>query len=153
MRKILLVLMLVGQSSFAARKELKVAIYNNPPHVFANPDGNSSATGAIVEFVNTYLGSRKDLDVKVLTMPFPRCLAEIENKKVDVAFLVAKTSEREKVMSYSTTSLAKTQSRVIVLKDSKLKEIKQFSDLDGWTLGSSQYAYLPPELLDVGGEV
>ncbi len=148
--RILLFLILVTQNSFAMKKEIKIAVYNNPPHVFADPRGATPATGAAIEFINIYFGSRKEFNVKTVVMPFPRCLAEVGSKKVDVGFLFAKTPDREKNLRYSSTSLATTQSRVLVLKDSKLKEIKSFDDLKGLTLGHSAETFIPPELLKLG---
>lgn len=146
---LLLSLFLFPVISVGQPKELKVAVYDFPPHVFPS-QGGGDPTGAIRDFVDQYLNPQHQYVVKWSLSPFARFLMEVENKKADVGFMIAKTPDREKRMLYSQASLFKTSSAVIVPFAFPVKEIKTLQDLKGMTLGHSQGSVTPQNLIDAG---
>jgi polar amino acid transport system substrate-binding protein len=141
-------LFLSGQA-FAQKKELRVATYVLPPHVFLAKDG-PKPIGATIDFFNLYMNPQQKYDVKWMVMPFARFLIDMENKKADVGLLLAKNTTREKQFRFPSQSLFTTASGVIVSKNNKLKELKTLQDLKGMTLGHSQASVTPPALVQAG---
>ncbi|MDG0815968.1 substrate-binding periplasmic protein [Bdellovibrio svalbardensis] len=140
---------LLSAPGFAQQKELRVATYDIPPHVFVSKQGDLPA-GAAVDFFNLYMNPQRKYKVKWLVTPFARFLIDLENKKIDVGLLLAKNPDREKLIRYSSHSLYTTYSGVIVSKGFKLKELKTLTDLKGMTLGHSQASITPPLLVKAG---
>ncbi|WP_210415568.1 ABC transporter substrate-binding protein [Bdellovibrio sp. NC01] len=141
-----------SSSAFALKKELKAIVYNFPPHIYAeNADGSSAVpTGASVDFFNQYLNSKKKFEVKWVAAPFARVIADLEHNKADIAFVIVKDAEREKIMRFSSVGLAKSHPAVVVMKNSPLKEIKSMSDLKGWTLGYTALVHVPSVFKEMG---
>lgn len=152
--KILLMILFfaASPSAFALKKELKVIVYNFPPHIYAeNAEGSIALpTGASVDFFNQYLNAKNQFTAKWTAAPFARVIADLENNKADLAFVIVKNSEREKIMRFSTVGLAKSHPAVVVLKKSPLKEIKNMKELKGWTLGYTALVHIPSSFKEMG---
>lgn len=140
----------VASAASSQAHELLVGIYNNPPHMIVDPDGVKPPTGAVVDFFNNYINPKNEYSVKWVSLPFLRFLEDAGNKKFDLGFMVAKTSDRLKVMRYASSGLAKTHSVLVVLKDSKIKEVKSVTELKGLRIGYSFNNWLPLEMIDAG---
>ncbi|MNJ96816.1 Bacterial extracellular solute-binding protein, family 3 [compost metagenome] len=105
-------------SSAWAKETLRVSVFHFPPHVFS--EHKVLPTGPGVEFIQEYLLPEKNWTISWRTTDFARILEDLKNNKTDVAMYYSKTPDREKIVSYSETSLMTTVSAVIVKKDSTL---------------------------------
>lgn len=148
-RALLFLGLFLSSQAFAEKKELRVATYVLPPHVFLTKT-DAKPVGATIDFFNSHMNSEHKYDVKWLVMPFARFLIDMENQKADVGLLLVKDPVREKVLRYPSLSLFATSSGVIVSKSNKLKELKTLQDLKGMTLGHSQASVTPSALLQAG---
>lgn len=142
-------IMLFCQEIFAQKKELKIATYELPPHVYIGKD-SSTPVGAAIDFFNLYLNHEQKYQAKWVVAPFARFLIDLENQKVDMGLLLAKNPQREKIIRYAAQSLYTTSSGVIVSKKLGLKDLKTLKDLKGMTLGHSQASITPPLLVQAG---
>jgi ABC-type amino acid transport substrate-binding protein len=139
----------ISGPAFAQKKELRVATYVLPPHVFLDKS-DAKPVGATIDFFNQHMNSQNKYDIKWIVMPFARFLIDMENQKADVGLMLAKSPAREKLLRYPSQSIYTTSSGVIVSKSFKLKELKSLQDLKGMTLGHSQASITPVALREAG---
>ncbi|MGE9746435.1 substrate-binding periplasmic protein [Bdellovibrio bacteriovorus] len=133
-----------GPQVFGA--ELRVNVYDLPPHVFTL---NGKPEGPGIKFFQDYLNP-PNTKLHWVATPFARVLWDLQNNKVDVALFLVPSAERERYMRFSKTPLFTTSSAIIIPRNSPLTKAKSLEDYRGRTLGHSKDSFTPTELLKHG---
>lgn len=126
--------------SFAdsTKTKIVIGIYELAPHVLieSQPDGKSIAKGAIIDFINTEMKSKKLFDsIEIRLLPFARVLEELASGKIDMAVSLAKNPERELKYRYFSVPFTMAQAAVILKATDPIREIKDLKVLSKKVLG------------------
>ncbi|MNJ93391.1 Bacterial extracellular solute-binding protein, family 3 [compost metagenome] len=141
MRVLAIIILLFGLSeTHAVGKEISIALYDLPPHMHMGPKGPQ---GAIPEFMNKYVFVGSSWKPRWRVNQFARIMKDLENGRVDMAVMVAKTTEREHLFEYSALPLYQTHSGVIVKKDFKVNRLDSLEPLRGMKLGHDLASIVP----------
>jgi PAS domain S-box-containing protein len=126
-----LILFLVTLFGFAEQafaqpdSTIKVGIYQNPPKVFINENGN--ADGIFIEILEE-MARLEGWKLEYVRCNWNDCLSHLENSEVDLMPDVAFSIERAKLFSFSNLPVIESWSQVYAAPGN---DIKQISDLDG----------------------
>lgn len=147
MAKAVMTLLIVFLTIPVTASQLRVNVYDFPPHVFVE---NGKPRGPGITFYETYLNHTVDPKLHWNPTPFARVLQDLQHGRTDVALFLARTPDREKFLRFSTLPLHTTFSAIIIRRDSVLARAKSLQDFKGLTLGHSKDSFTPHELLKNG---
>ncbi|MBV2168220.1 MAG: transporter substrate-binding domain-containing protein [Bdellovibrio sp.] len=132
----------------ASTSEVLVGVYDLPPHIIIPAQGTPQ--GAAPQFLNKYVFQKSPLKVHWVAAHFARTMIDLENGRLDMVLLVAKTSERENKYIFSESPLYQTPSGIVVKKDSKIQKIQSLHDLQGLSLGHDLGSIVPDYFKETG---
>ncbi len=78
--------------------KVRVGVYENPPKIFTNDEGN--ATGFWVDIIE-YIASEEGWEIEYFPGSWAQCENRLENNEIDIMPDVAYTEERSTLWDYS----------------------------------------------------
>jgi PAS domain S-box-containing protein len=120
-----LILWGLGNAAFASEKVVNVGIYNNPPKLFI--DNNGQPSGIFVDLLN-HIAIIEDWKINYHHLKWDECLRQLENGSIDLLPDLAVNSERENRFEFNTIPVLESWSQVYI-KDNK--DIQHLRDLSG----------------------
>ncbi len=115
-----------------------------PPWVIIDQKDESVVVGGIDVEILKEIAKRLNLNLKLYTCPWKRCLSWLEYGKIDVLTSVARTPAREGYMQYIDPPYLNKSIKVFYLKQGKGHLIKKYEDLHGISIGVTKgYKYFP----------
>jgi hypothetical protein len=148
---ITLLIILISSSAYCLKpkKNLKIAIYDFPPHIMIGKD-ERKPIGAAVDFLEETINIDEEFKIQWVVYPFSRFLSSMESQNADVGLLLAKTLEREKLLRYADHPIFTTDAGVIVEKNFSFTNLKSLS---GLVLGHTQGSVIPTTLKDLRSDL
>ena len=144
-RWVLSFLLLCSMTSEAAPQVVSVAFYEMAPHMYME---KGKPSGAVPEFLEKNIFAGSEWKIKWRTYHFSRVLKDLENGKVDMAVLLVKNEERQKLFDFSELPLYQSQSAIVVKKESKIEKLTDLAAIKGFHLvhnmGMVTPAYFKP---------
>lgn len=140
-------------SNSIANSEIKIGVYELAPHMIIE---NNQPTGVVIDYLNTEViptFNQKEFSFKYSVLPFSRLLTELKEEHIDVACLLVKNAEREKVYQFSSKGLFVTDSALVFRKDSQIGELKSSDQLNGMSIGHTQGSVLIKFLQDSNAKI
>lgn len=150
-RLLLTILSLAGGSLFFAgahAESLRVGFFDLPPHSIQ--DATGVAHGAAIEYVKQITDRMGISDVEFIQYPLPRLLLMLEQERMDVVILLAKSPERASKFSFTQTPLYSAQPVISVRASQTLDSITSAKDLLPLKIGMWQNGYQSPLLNNTG---
>ena len=122
-----------------AAEPLKVGYFDLPPHTTA---GLSAGQDAAAKDYFRRVAERMDVaEVEFSQYPLPRLLLMLEQGRLDLALILAKTPEREAKLVYPRTPLFSTASVLAVRSNNPLPAVTGSEDLMPLQIGVWQGGY------------
>ncbi|MFW8599942.1 response regulator [Desulfobacterota bacterium M19] len=118
--------LLLLQSQLWAKQLVKVGIYENPPKIFTTARGK--VAGFWPELIE-YIAKQENWKIKYIPGSWNENLRRLKNNKIDIMPDVAYTEKRDKLFSFSNSSVLMSWSRLYVRKEAP--SILSFKDLAG----------------------
>lgn len=128
-----------------AAEPLKVGYFDLPPHTTAGLSAGQDA--AAMDYFRRVAERMGVAEVEFSQYPLPRLLLMLEQGRLDLALILAKTPEREAKLVYPRTPLFSTASVLAVRSNNPLAAVKDSADLMPLNIGVWQDGY-HPVLLD-----
>ncbi len=119
---------------YAAKRTIKVGVYQNIPKVFINEQGK--ADGFFINLLDE-IAEKEGWIVTYQPCEWETCLRDLASGKIDLMPDVAYTSEREKVFSFHHIPAAESWSRVYTHPEIFITRIDQLDDLTVAVLSQS----------------
>lgn len=142
---LLIPILFFSLTGFAAPKQVTVAFYEMAPHMYSD---KTEYLGAVPEFLNKNIFAQTEWKIKWKPYQFSRVLKDLEMGRVDMAVLLVKNEERQKLFNFSELPLYQSQSAIVVKKESKLTKLANLDPLKGLhlvhNLGMVVPAYFNP---------
>lgn len=127
---------------------LKVGFFDLPPHSIQDPA--AVAHGAAVDYFKQ-ISSRMGIhDVEFIQYPLPRLILMLEQERIDVALLLAKSPERINRFYFAKSPLFSAQPVLAVRETEPLDSIESAKDLLPLKIGVWQKGYQPVLLKNSG---
>lgn len=145
-RLIIVLLVISGFTMQAQAETLRVGFFPLIPH--AIPDKEGSPGGSAVEYFRIIAEKMGIRDIVFKNLPLPRLLKHLEGGKEDIALILAKNPEREKMFVYPGTPFSNTRPAIVVSHDSPLRKIETAEDLLSLKIGTWAQGYHSPMIQD-----
>ena len=143
---VLVLLVLSVLTPLAAADSLRVGYFDLPPHTPLPEQAGSEGT-AIAYFGK--IAERMQLsEVSYQRYPLPRLLQMLQQGKLDMALILAKTPEREAALVYPAQPFAVVQPLLLVAHQHPLQQVETVEQLLPLRLGAWQDGYRSPMLRD-----
>lgn len=130
----------------AAADNLRVGYFDLPPHTPRS--GLVDEDGAAIAYFGKVAERMQLSDVSYQRYPLPRLLQMLEQGKLDMALILAKTPEREAVLVYPAQPFVVVQPVLLVARQHPLQRVETVEQLLPLRLGAWQDGYRSPMLRD-----
>jgi len=108
---------------------LKVGVYENPPKIFTDDEGNPS--GFWPDIIK-YIASQEGWQIEWVWCIWPQCLEKLENNEIDLMPDVSFTEPRSKKYTFSQEIVLVSWTRIYARKEANIETIL---DLEGKKIG------------------
>lgn len=125
-----------------ASETIHVGLYSLEPLL----SFNSTPGGFVGATVHKYLKNIKGHKIHYHHFPFVRLINMVERGEIDVAFLVAKTKEREEKFEYGQDALWVSRPALVIRSDSPLIALQSLEQLRGKKIGHARGSIIPEEM-------
>ena len=115
-------------SAATSKKEVSVAFFEMAPHMYME---KGQPQGAVPEFLQKNVFANSEWKIKWRTYQFSRVLKALEMGRVDMAVMLVKNEERQKIFDFSEVSLFQSQSAIVVRKNFKVDKLTNLDVLKG----------------------
>lgn len=147
---LLLLLLFIGSQQLLIaqhdnrKAEIKVGVYDNPPKIFMNKEGDPD--GIFVDIVKS-IAKKEHLDVDFVSGEWNQLMTKLSNGEIDVMPDVAYSKERDSLYTLGTLSVLGSWLEVFTIKSTQVNSI---SNLEGKKIGvlkgSIQAGYLKDKM-------
>lgn len=140
------------QNAFADNSIINIGLYELAPHMIVEKERTQ---GTMIDYIENEIKPQIEKNQKIvyLTMPFTRLMTELKEGRVDVVFLITKSSEREMFADYAPQSIFNTNSVLIFNKDRSIGELKEKKQLANLTIGHTLGSVVPKFIKESGAKI
>src|SRR5690606_27149921 len=113
-----------GNPVLAAEKVLNVGIYDNPPKIFMDKDGQPS--GIFIDLLDQ-IATIEDWQINYHFNTWQGCLEQLDKGHIDLLPDVAYSPERKNQFEFNTMAVLESWSQVYVKNNKKVQQLKDLS--------------------------
>ncbi len=123
---------------------IKVGVYNNPPKIFVNSNGQPD--GIFIDVVKA-IAERENLQIEYVEDEWNELLKKLENREIDVMPDVAFTKSRDSIFSFNNIAVLGSWLEVFSRSNSRIEAIQDLNNKRiGVLKGSVQEKYITQKL-------
>jgi hypothetical protein len=145
LRKILIILFISVISIITYGKEkIKIGYFENKPHIYFEA---GKTKGVLVEYWGEIIAPKMDVEIEWIgPIPMTRLFYMLNIGEINCIALLSKNDEREISYDYPENYFRNVTGGIAVLKSSKLKEVKNYEELENMRITFFKEGYIPKEM-------